>query len=87
MAKLKDRVKLGVSPSTDVEDMDCRYMKGLDTKNTRTVVVPEQYLRSIEKDSHILEILQSSTDEVVWDMLARATAEYCIEIGEIDGHE
>ena len=79
MTIFKDRVKQGLSPSTMVEDRDCRYMENLvDPKNTRTVIVPEQYLRMIEKDSHIFEILQGDAinDRLLELSIQEATEEY-----------
>ena len=87
MAILKDRVKQGLSPSTVVEDMDCRYVKNLDIKNTRTVIVPEMYLKMIEKDSYIFEILEASDDPAVQDMVAEARAEYEADQVEVEGYE
>ena len=83
MLNLKDRVKLGVSPSTDVEDIDCRYLANLvDPKNTRTVVVPEQYLRLLERNSHIFEILQGDSidDRLLEVLIESATKEYELEL-------
>tara|TARA_R100001377_G_scaffold48920_1_gene28284 strand:- start:2849 stop:3121 length:273 start_codon:yes stop_codon:yes gene_type:complete len=87
MAILKDRVKQGLSPSTVVEDMDCRYVKNLDIKNTRTVIVPEMYLKMIEKDSYIFEILEASDDPAVQAMVAEARAEYQADQVEVEGYE
>ena len=74
MAILKDRVKhelLAVA-----ENMDCRYVQNLDLKNTRTVILPEQYLKRIERDSYIFEILEASDDPDVQRMVEEARAEY-----------
>jgi len=88
MATLKDRVKQGLSPSTVVEDMDCRYVKNLvDPMNTRTVIVPEMYLKMIEQDSYIFEILEASDDPAVQDMVAEARAEYQEDQVEVEGYE
>ena len=87
MAILKDRVKQGLSPSTVVEDMDCRYVKNLDIKNTRTVIVPEMYLEMLEKDSYIFEILEASDDPAVQAMVAEARAEYQADQVEVEGYE
>lgn len=87
MAILKDRVKQGLSPSTVVEDMDCRYVKNLDIKNTRTVIVPEMYLKMIEEDSYIFEILAASDDPAVQAMVAEARAEYQADQVEVEGYE
>ena len=79
MITFKDRVKQGLSPSTVVENMDCRYMENLvDAKNTRTVIVPEQYLRMIERDSHIFDILQADAihNRLLEISIQEATAEY-----------
>jgi len=88
MATLKDRVKQGLSPSTVVEDMDCRYVQNLvDPMNTRTVIVPEMYLKMIEQDSYIFEILEASDDPAVQDMVAEARAEYQADQVEVEGYE
>ena len=88
MAILKDRVKQGLSPSTVVENMDCRYVQNLvDPKNTRTVIIPEQYLKMIERDSYIFEILEASDDPAVQDMVAEARAEYEADIEVLEGNE
>ena len=79
MITFKDRVKQGLSPSTVVENMDCRYMENLvDVKNTRTVIVPEQYLKMIERESYIFEILQGDAinDRLLEISIQEATAEY-----------
>ena len=79
MITFKDRVKQGLSPSTVVENMDCRYMENLvDAKNTRTVIVPEQYLKMIERESYIFEILQGDAinDRLLELSIQEATAEY-----------
>ena len=79
MITFKDRVKQGLSPSTVVEDRDCRYMENLvDAKNTRTVIVPEQYLKMIERESYIFEILQGDAinDRLLEISIQEATAEY-----------
>ena len=79
MITFKDRVKQGLSPSTVVENMDCRYMENLvDVKNTRTVIVPEQYLKMIERESYIFEILQGDAinDRHLEIRIQEATAEY-----------
>jgi len=79
MITFKDRVKQGLSPSTVVENMDCRYMENLvDAKNTRTVIVPEQYLKMIERESYIFEILQGDAinDRLLEISIQEATAEY-----------
>ena len=79
MITFKDRVKQGLSPSTVVENMDCRYMENLvDVKNTRTVIVPEQYLKMIERESYIFEILQGDAinDRLLELSIQEATAEY-----------
>ena len=87
MAILKDRVKQGLSPSTVVEDMDCRYVKNVDVKNTRTVIVPEMYLKMIERDSYIFEILEASDDPAVQAMVDEARAEYEEDIEVLEGNE
>ena len=87
MAILKDRVKQGLSPSTVVEDMDCRYVKNVDVKNTRTVILTEQYLKRIERDSYIFEILEASDDPDVQAMVAKARAEYEADIEVLEGNE
>ena len=87
MAILKDRVKQGLSPSTVVEDMDCRYVKNVDVKHTRTVILTEQYLKRIERDSYIFEILEASEDPIVQDMVAKARAEYESDIEVLEGNE
>ena len=84
--KFKDRVDLGVSPSTEVVDMDCRYLANLvDIKNTRTVVVPADYLKMIERDSHIFEILQGDAlnDRLLEISIQEATEEYRLEQEEM----
>ena len=87
MAILKDRVKQGLSPSTVVEDMDCRYVKNVDVKHTRTVILTEQYLKRIERDSYIFEILEASEDPVVQRMVEEARAEYEADIEVLEGNE
>ena len=90
MAILKDRVKQGLSPSTVVENIDCRYVQNLvDAKNTRTVIVPEQYLKMIERDSYIFEILQGDAinDRLLEISIQEATAEYESDHEENDGNE
>ena len=87
MAILKDRVKQGLSPSTVVENMDCRYVNNLDLKNTRTVILPEQYLKRIERDSYIFEILEASDDPDVQRMVEEARAEYESDIEVLEGNE
>ena len=82
MAILKDRVKQGLSPSTVVENMDCRYVQ-----NTRTVILPEQYLKRIERDSYIFEILEASDDPDVQRMVEEARAEYESDIEVLEGNE
>ena len=86
METFKDRVKLGVSPSTEVIEVDCRYLANLvDAKTTRTVIVPEQYLRMIERDSHIFEILQGDAidDRLLEISIQEATKEYEVEQEEM----
>ena len=87
MAILKDRVKQGLSPSTVVEDMDCRYVKNVDVKHTRTVILTEQYLKRIERDSYIFEILEASEDPIVQRMVEEARAEYEADIEVLEGNE
>jgi hypothetical protein len=87
MAILKDRVKQGLSPSTVVEDMDCRYVKNVDVKHTRTVILTEQYLKRIERDSYIFEILEASDDPDVQRMVEEARAEYEADIEVLEGNE
>ena len=87
MAILKDRVKQGLSPSTVVEDMDCRYVKNVDVKHTRTVILTEQYLKRIERDSYIFEILEASEDPVVQRMVEEARAEYEADLEVLEGNE
>jgi hypothetical protein len=80
MLNFKDRVKLSVSPSIDV---DCSYLANLvDPKNTTLVIVPEHYLRLIEKNSHIFEILQGDSidDRLLEVLIESATKEYELEL-------
>jgi len=46
----KDRVKLGVSPSTEVTNIDCR---------PKVTTINSAYLNSIQKDSEFLECLDA----------------------------
>jgi hypothetical protein len=83
MINLKDRTKLGVSPSTEVIEMDCRYLANIvGYKTTHTVIVPEEYLRTIERASHILEILQGDAinDRLLEISIQEATDEYELEL-------
>ena len=44
----KDRVKLGVSPSTEVTDIDCR-----------TTTINKAYFESVERDSFLMQCLDA----------------------------
>jgi hypothetical protein len=86
--KPKDWVKLGLSPSTIVEEIDCRPINDIvDPENTSTIVVKKQYLKMIEKDSYILEILTASDDHDVQRIVEIATKEHEDNIEEIESYD
>ena len=80
----KDRVKLGVSPHTEVTNFVCRdgNMTPLEAEKTNVMVtVNREYLLIIEKASHLLECLDAC-GVCDWEGYSEAQAMYEEECDE-----
>ena len=77
----KDRVKLGVSPHTEVTNIDCRDGNMKAEKPNVMVTVNREYLLIIEKASHLLECLDAC-GVCDWEGYAEAKAMFEEECDE-----